>query len=417
MTFYTRPITITSQFSFCGLPLRLDSYGGCAFRCSFCFARYRGGNNGGDLVRPANPGTLRRVFEKALNSHAVRPGIIGQFLRRRVPIHFGGMSDPFQPAERRHGITRSFLQVLAQHRYPTVISTRGSMVASEPYLNLLTEIENVVVQFSFSSTRDHNARLVEPFSTPPSDLLRAMYKIARRGIKVTCRWQPFIQGVSEAPSEFLSRVASSGCRHVGLEHLKLPVERQNVLWPILIKGAGRDLHAEYKQLGAKRDGREYVLPAEIKLPKILEVRSLTRKNGMTFGAADNEFQFLSDTNCCCSGVDQFVGFENWFKYQIAYAVRKCRGKAITYSSISREWRPNGSIDRFVNGDSRLSLGTDLKGTITDHMRHRWNNNGSPGNPASFYGVRPTSNLTRNGETIYAWHDDVLNSDHSAPYKA
>jgi len=400
---YTRPLTITSQFSFCGLPLRLDSYAGCAFRCTYCFARYRGGNNGGDFVRPADSQSLKRVFDRALHSEPEKPGVIAQFLRRRVPVHFGGMSDPFQPAEARYHVTESFLRVLAAHHYPTVISTRGNMVASQPYLDLLREIGNVVVQFSFSSTRDQTARLLEPFSTPPSELLRVMGVLVRHGIRVTCRWQPYIPGVSERASEFLPRVASTGCSHVGFEHLKLPVERQNPLWDSLIHGVRRNLHNEYKQLGAKRDGREYVLPVEYKLPRVLEVASQVRKRDMTFGAADNELQFISDTDCCCSGVDQFPGFENWFKHQIAYAVRKCRGRAITYDSISREWCPSGSIDRFLNGDSRLSARCESSGTVRDHIRQRWNNPESPGNPASFYSVRPTDKLTSTGQRIYCWN--------------
>lgn len=400
---YTRPLTITSQFSFCGLPLRLDSYAGCAFRCTYCFARYRGGNNGGDFVRPADAQSLKRVFDRALLFEPDKLGVIAQFLQRRVPIHFGGMSDPFQPAEARYRVTESFLSVLASHHYPTIISTRGSMIASQPYLNLLREIGNVIVQFSFSSTRDQTARSLEPFSTPPSELLRTMVTLVRHGINVTCRWQPYIPGVSEHASEFSHRVASTGCSHVGFEHLKLPVERQNPLWNNLISGVGRDLHAEYKRLGAKRDGREYTLPIKYKLPRILKVAAQVRKQGMTFGAADNEVQFISDTDCCCSGVDQFPGFENWFKHQIAYAVRKCRGTAVTYDSISREWCPSGSIDRFLNGDSRLSARGESSGTVRDHIRQRWNNPGSPGNPASFYGVRPTDKLTSTGQRIYCWN--------------
>jgi hypothetical protein len=317
----------------------------------------------------------------------------------------GGMSDPFQPAEISHRVTRSFLEVLAAYRYPTVISTKGSMVASQPYLDLLRQIGSVVVQFSFSSTRDETAALVEPFSTPPSDLLRTMSTLTRHGINVTCRWQPYIQGISEPPSEFVSRVASTGCRHIGFEHLKLPVERQNPLWQVLSNGVGRDLHEEYKGLGATRDGREYVLPVHLKLPTVLEVSALVRTSGMTFGAADNELQFMSDTDCCCSGIDQFRGFQNWFKHQIGYAVRKCRGKAITYSSISREWSPSGSIDRFLNGDSRLSS-KGAPSTVRDHIKFRWNNPKSPGSPTSFHGVIPTSKKTASGQTLYEWMTDV-----------
>src|SRR5438270_3698567 len=89
---YTTPLSLTSQFFFCGLPLRLDSYRGCAFQCSFCYARYRGGNTPDDSIVPADPKTLERVFQRTFREEQP-PGVIGQFLRRSVPIHFGGMSD------------------------------------------------------------------------------------------------------------------------------------------------------------------------------------------------------------------------------------------------------------------------------------------------------------------------------------
>src|ERR1019366_9387640 len=120
---YTTPLSLTSQFFFCGLPLRLDSYRGCAFQCSFCYARYRGGNSPTPNIVPADPNTLRRTFDRALRDDTA-PGTIGQFLRHRVPIHFGGMSDPFQPIESRVGVTRRFLETLRDFSYPTVISTR-----------------------------------------------------------------------------------------------------------------------------------------------------------------------------------------------------------------------------------------------------------------------------------------------------
>src|SRR4051812_42253136 len=102
---YTTPFGITSQFAFCGLPLRLDSYKGCSFNCNFCFARYRGGYNQGDGVLPADPQSVRRTMAMALQGSTT--GLIAQFLRRRVPIHFGGMSDPFHAAEARYGVTKS----------------------------------------------------------------------------------------------------------------------------------------------------------------------------------------------------------------------------------------------------------------------------------------------------------------------
>jgi DNA repair photolyase len=132
---YTTPLTVTSQFSFCGLPLRFDSYAGCAFRCSYCFARHRGGNNYGDSVRGASQDHLARSLHRAFNDDA--GGLVAQFLRRRVPIHMGGMSDPFQPIERRYRVTEASLRALSQQvDYPVVISTRSTLVSELPYMDV-----------------------------------------------------------------------------------------------------------------------------------------------------------------------------------------------------------------------------------------------------------------------------------------
>lgn len=394
---YSSPLSLTSQFFFCGLPLRLDSYRGCAFQCSFCYARYRGGNSPDDSVIPADPQTLSRVFNRAFADQQP-PGIIGQFLHRRVPLHFGGMSDPFQPAELRHGVSRAFLTTLAHHEYPTVISTRATLIASEPYLSLLRQLRHVVVQFSFVSTRKDISTRLEPHTPPPAQLLATMEKLAHHGIPVTCRWQPYVPRVSEEPAEFIRTVAAAGARHIALEHLKLPVESRHRLWAALMEGAGHDLLTMYRDQGARLDGREWVLPASFKLPTITAAQQAARAQGLSFGAADNDLQFLSDTSCCCSGVDQFAGFENWFQHQIGAAVRRGRKSAITYDSIAQEWSPNGSVDRWLNSRSRIGH----PGTLAAHIKSRWNNTDSPFSPASYHGVTPSDDFSAAGFRIYRW---------------
>ena len=398
---YTTPIGLTSQFLFCGLPLRLDSYRGCGFQCAFCFARQRGGNTPEAVVVPARPESIRRTFERAFRSDEHSLGVVGQFLRRRAPIHFGGMSDPFQPIETRYRITQATLGLLGEYDYPTVISTRGSLVACAPYIDLLRNMKSVVVQFSMSSSRDEIARVLEPRSTPPSEMLRCMEILAQHRIPVTCRWQPYVPGQSEGAAEFSKRVSSTGCSHVSFEHLKVPLERNALLWREFVQEVGVDFYARYKAEGAARDGRELVLPPIRKLYAVMETATEVRRYGMTFGAADNEFQHFSDTDCCCSGVDQFPGFENYFKHQIGFAIRKCKGKTITYASIRNEWAPRGSVDRFLNSKSRIAARNCNKATLTDHVKLKWNQQSTPGSPSSFFGVKLSGERHR-GMVLYEW---------------
>lgn len=402
---YTTPIGLTSQFLFCGLPLRLDSYRGCGFQCAFCFARQRGGNTPESAIVPARPESIRRTFERAFRSDEDSLGIVGQFLRRRVPVHFGGMSDPFQPIETRYRVTQTILVLLREYDYPAVISTRGRLIVCAPYIDLLRNMKSVVVQFSMSSSRDEIGRVLEPRSTPPSEILRCMETLARQGIPVTCRWQPYVPGRSESAAEFAKRLSSTGCSHIGFEHLKVPLERNPSLWREFVQDVGFDFYARYKQEAATRDGRELVLPSVCKVNAVMETAAEVRRYGMTFGAADNEFQHFSDTGCCCSGVDQFPGFENYFKHQIGFAVRKSKGKKITYSAIQNEWAPKGSIDRFLNSKSRIAARNRNQATLKDHVKLRWNQPFAPGSPSSFFGVRPSRDNDR-GMVTYEWDDSV-----------
>jgi hypothetical protein len=232
-----------------------------------------------------------------------------------------------------------------------------------------------------------------------------MEKLSAAGVNVTCRWQPYIPGVSEAPEEFVPRIARTGCRHLGFEHLKLPLERRNPLWSEFIGGVDRDLFHEYKSRGAVRDGREMVLPAGEKLKLILDARREVHRYGMSFGAADNEFQFLSDTGCCCSGADRFAGFENWFRHQIGFAVRQSIGSRITYQSIEAEWAPAGSIDRHLNSHSRLSQRTGSMGSVREHVRSRWNSPRAAGSPAAFFGVSAIQPAPDDdADVVYEWNE-------------
>src|SRR5579863_4207913 len=224
---YTNPLSITSQFSFCGLPFRLDTYSGCAFNCTYCFARLRGGNVSDKKLRPADPDHIITRFKNSSTNKS--SGLISEFIQRRMPLHFGGMSDPFQPAEKELQVSLKVLKYLCAIQYPTIISTRSTLPAHEPYLSILKSNPNLLIQFSFSTSDDKLAELSEPYANPPSQLLKSIERLAMNKIRTAIRWQPYIPLFSEDPSVFIPRVAQTGITHLAFEHLKLPLEKSSPL--------------------------------------------------------------------------------------------------------------------------------------------------------------------------------------------
>lgn len=403
---YSTPLGITSQFSFCGLPLRLDTYAGCALSCTYCFARLRGGNANTTKVRIADPNLIINKIKNAIESPELTTGIVGELIRNRTPIHFGGMSDPFQPLEKKEKVSLSVLQFLGSLNFPVVISTKSTLLSSPMYLNALRENPNIVVQFSFSTLNDKVSKIVEPYSYAPSEILKSIEILSKYQIKTTARWQPFIPNISEQPEEFIKRIANVGIKHLGFEHLKLPLENNNLLWQKLLKNLNFDIKQFYSDNNATRDGREMVLPPDFKIKNALIVKKELNNYGITFGSADNDIQYLSDFNCCCSGVDQFEGFENWNKFQIANAIKKSNGNEIRFELIADEWHPTGSIDKYLNSESRINK-LENHNTIKDYILDRWENLSSSFNPSKFYGVEYSGKRDKRGFRIFSWNTSVI----------
>lgn len=404
---YNNPLSITSQFSFCGLPFRLDTYSGCSIGCKYCFARLRGGNINSKKLKVANSESIIKVFENAQKYS--NTGVISEFIRKRVPLHFGGMSDPFQSIEKVYGVSYNVLNYLKSINYPVVISTKSDLIGTDKYFKLFEEYENLIIQVSFSTLDESKSKILEPNSPNPKYLLSILKNLTNENIKVSVRWQPYIIGVSDNPKDFITEIASLNVKHLGFEHLKLPLEKNSDLENKIQLISGQSIYSEYKKLNAITNGREYILPIEYKKNLIFEVKQLAEINEIHVGFADNEFQYLSDFDCCCSGIDMYNGFENWYKPQISYAIKKAYkngNNIIKIDNIINEWNSNGAIDKFVNSKSRI-VRKEKKNTMLDYVLDRWNDLDSSFNPTKYFNVKFEGDIDENGYKIYKFDKAIF----------
>ncbi len=163
----------------CRYPTRLDSYGcGCAHDCRYCYARslldFRG------LWRPKDPAVadiwkIRRKLDK------VPAGTI---------LRLGGMTDCFQPAERKRRITYMVIKELNKRRIRYLIVTKSAMVADIEYINLY-DPDLAHIQVTITATEDDKAMEYEKASRT-SDRIAAIEKLQAYGLDVSVRLSPFI---------------------------------------------------------------------------------------------------------------------------------------------------------------------------------------------------------------------------------
>ncbi|MCH8153566.1 MAG: hypothetical protein IH830_14495 [Planctomycetes bacterium] len=401
---YSYAIGISSQFYYCALPLRIDTYSQCLYDCAYCFARARGGFRSRKAIALMDVPRFSRQLEQSLTEQP--KSILGEFLHRRLPIHLGGMTDPFPPIELKHRITLDLLKLLARWQYPTIVSTKSDIVAREAYLDVLTQ-GRFVVQLSMSSTDDGLLRVIDRGTAGPTRLLQAARTLLGAGIHVSCRIQPLLPSRESDAFQLIDECSNVGLRHVAVEHLKLPLETTWRGTDVLSKCLKTDVRQYYKQRHALRVGREWVLPTDERLDRVLELRDYTHTHGMSFAAADNDLLLFSDGRCCCSGLDVMDADARFFEHTYAEAVRRgLDANRICLGNIDNAWVPKRSIARYVNSRSRIPGRAGKGASIADYIQLNWNGRSNGCSPEMFYGVVKSDERDEHGHCVYHFRDDV-----------
>lgn len=135
-----------------------------------------------------------------------------------------GVTDPYQPAERRLRITRRCLEVLAEFRNPVAVITKSYLVTRD--LDVLSELARygaASVTLSVTSLDPDLGRRLEPRAAAPALRLKAVARLAEAGIPVGVNVAPVIPGLTdhEIP-RILEAAAEAGALTAGYIMLRLP---------------------------------------------------------------------------------------------------------------------------------------------------------------------------------------------------
>jgi DNA repair photolyase len=202
-----------------GFTWSINPYRGCEHGCIYCYARptheYLGFSAGLDfetkiLVKHDAPELLRRT----LAAPRWQPQVLAM----------SGVTDPYQPIERRLHLTRRCLEVLAEFRNPVVIVTKSALVTRDvDVLKALAGDRAAAVYLSVTTLDGHLARLLEPRASQPVRRLAVIETLAQAGVPVGVLVAPVIPGLTdhEMPA-ILAAAARVGAQCAGYVTLRLP---------------------------------------------------------------------------------------------------------------------------------------------------------------------------------------------------
>lgn len=390
---YKYALSVTSQFYFCGMPFRLDITPKCALNCLYCFAMARGGRKTSNELL-LNYKSFEKKIVKNLESNQYSFDINGEFLRRRQPLHFGGMSDPFSTKQTTE-ITLKCLKLLNKYNYPILLSTKNTSVFHQEDILEAVKNGNVVVQISFSCLDKNKAIVIEPNIPTPEERIKVIEILSNEGIHVIARIQPILTiWLKEIEQKLIPTLGESGCKHIITEFLKIPVERKASMISCLIKALDWDVYDAYKKFNAKLVGREWILPNEKKLELLNSLIKITHSRKMTFSCGDYGLNHIGDTRCCC-GIDNIEGFQNWFKGNMSNLLHNIGNKEIFISKLDKEWYPNKSISWIINSNCRMN-----SNKMKDYIINKWNRPNTANSIDSYYGIDKTPNFDKYGNVVF-----------------
>lgn len=398
---YKHSLSVTGQIYFCSAPIRLDAYDNCQFGCVYCFSRKRSRTWASPGLHQANPAAFRQRLERV--SRGEIASAVDEFLQRRVPIQLGGLQDPFTLREARQRVSIELLRVLRDHNYPTLISTKGSILLEEEYVSILQDM-NVVVRFSAAGVRESARPVIERHCDGFEGTLRKIDVLTGRGVICALRLQPIFPGCEKEALDMAESAAAVGARQISFEYLKLPNESIRAEMTAASAVLGYDIVAHMRGLGVSKLGPDWSLIADVKRPFVREARGLCRRIGVNFGAGDTEFIPWSDGNGCCGSSDLVQTEGNQFVANFVGAIKaslKTPHKRVEFSQLFDTWSPTESIGNYMDYRKRISVAE--AGGLSDWLAlvaKRWNGGKSPYSPAFFDGVVSTGDQDEAGFRIY-----------------
>jgi DNA repair photolyase len=134
-----------------------------------------------------------------------------------------GVTDPYQPIEKKLEITRECVKVLAESRHPLVIITKNYLVTRDiDLLTKLAEVNAVRVVLSVTSLDQAITNTMEPRTSRPRKRLQAVRELCDAGISVHVNIAPVIPGLTDDEIvPIMEAAAEAGARSVSLVNLRL----------------------------------------------------------------------------------------------------------------------------------------------------------------------------------------------------
>jgi DNA repair photolyase len=229
----------------------INPYRGCEFACKYCYARYTH-----EFMEIRDAAEFEhKIFVKDEAAWLLRRDL--KKVRHGEEIAIGTATDPYQPAERRHRVTRSILEELSRHAGLDIgIVTKSNLVLRDiEVLKRVAEGNRIAVHVTVTTLNADLARITEPRAPRPDLRLAAVRKLNDAGIPAGIICAPVLPGITDRPRELEALVkaaAQAGAVNIYANPLFLKPCSRSIFLPFIAERFPH-LVPRYEQLYGERD--------------------------------------------------------------------------------------------------------------------------------------------------------------------
>ena len=199
-------VTQVKDHSWFGIDYNMNIYRGCSHGCIYCDSRslcYHIENF--DQIR-AKQDALRIIKNDLLKK------------RKRGVVAAGAMSDPYNPLEEEHKLTRNALELLNAYRFGSAITTKSRLIVRD--INILKDIQvhsPVIVKITVTTNDDNLCKIIEPNAHLSSERFLALKELSDNGVYAGILMMPilpFIEDTEENIINIIHKTKENGGRFI-----------------------------------------------------------------------------------------------------------------------------------------------------------------------------------------------------------
>lgn len=314
-------LNVSSKFAICGLPIRVDTYKNCTFGCTYCFSNNRKICEFEKQFQVANLASVGKRLDRIFNRHQYdSSNFLDTLISQGITWHCGGMSDPFQPIEKKYGITRKLVDICNQYGVSILFSTKSDNLYGA---NIRPDLHT----FQFSVSNVDNRTDIERNVPDIEKRYQLFRELKSDGFRVGIRIQPFIPNISTL--EIVKMFSDAD--NFTLEGIKLvPQNREHK--ELVLQTIGMDQSA-FTQMGLLN------LKPEIRMEMYRPFIEYLTEHNIPFSLADNDMHHIGTNLCCCG--DRLVTKSTTFN---STAMCKLYGKCYSKEQLDEEVFESGVRD-------------------------------------------------------------------------